>query len=379
MRYFFLFFTAAFLLVGCSDNTIEFKGTVSGAGYGKVMISNADKEIIYQADMANGQFSISKRPLTAPGFYQLVFLVGSKTSQKHEIYLEPGLSYKIDGEAKDINTYPNIVSTSKKQTELSAYYDLMKAAKKSARDKVIEYDSLMHKLDDEVLTFEERNNRVQQLRNKQLDANVVDMVAVFDAFVRKHPDSEIAPHLMLNTEYQQNPVGYYEAFKKLSDNVRKSEEGEQVEQKLKQLTRLTAGGDAPAIEGTTPDGKTIKINALNKKIIIVDFWRALNSQSLRDHEEMAKKMLPKYKDKGLEVVSISFDDDRDKWLGYITKSGMTWPQVSDLKGDNSPNAANWAITKIPTYYILDGNGHIIKRCLDYYELETAVNDYMAKN
>jgi hypothetical protein len=29
--------------------------------------------------------------------------------------------------------------------------------------------------------------------------------------------------------------------------------------------------------------------------------------------------------------------------------------------------------------LLDGYGRIIKRCLDYYELELAVNDYMTKH
>ena len=374
----FLFLAASTFLVGCSDNNVEFNGTVAGANYGKVMISNADKEIIYQADLESGKFIIKKRPLTTPGYYQLVFLISGKASNKNEIYLEPGSSYTIDVDAKDINAYPHIVSTSKKQTELSAYHDLLTAAKKASRAKVMEFDSQMRKLDDEVLTFEERDTRLQQLRNKQLDANVVDMVTVFSAFIKQHLDSEIAPHLMLTTEYQLNPVGYYEAFKNLSDDVKKTDEGALLEEKLKQLTRLAAGGEAPAIEGTTPDGKAIDLKVLNKKVIIIDFWRALNSQSLRDHEEMVKDMLPKYKDKGLEVVSVSFDDKRDKWLGYIAKSGMSWPQLSDLKGDASPNAENWAITKIPTYYILDGKGRIIKRCLDYYELEVAIIDYMAK-
>ena len=153
---------------------------------------------------------------------------------------------------------------------------------------------------------------------------------------------------------------------------------ELLEEKLQQLTRLAAGGEAPEIEGTTPDGKTIDLKALDKKVIIVDFWRALNSQSLRDHDEMATKLLPKYKSKGLEVISVSFDDNRVKWLAYIAKSNMTWPQLSDLKGEASPNAENWAITKIPTYYLLNGKGKIVKRCLDYYELEVAVNAVMAK-
>ena len=379
MRYFFFFLATAFLLTGCGNNTVEFTGTVLSGSTGKVLISNSANEIVYQAEIANGKFYINRQALPSAGFYRLVFFVGGSASKKNDIYLEPGVFYTIKLDAKNIEKYPEITSTSKKQTELSAYYDLLTAAKAESRAKVMSFDAQMHKLDDELLTFEERNTRLQQLRNQQLDANVVDMVAVFEAFLKQHADSEIVPHLMLNTEYQLNPVGYYTVFKKLSDAAKSTDEGKQLEGKLKQLTRRAAGGEAPEIDGSTPEGKTIDLKALNKKVIIVDFWRALNSQSLRDHDEMQKNMLPRYKSKGLEVVSVSFDDNRDKWLAYIKKSNMTWPQLSDLKGDDSPNAKNWAITKIPTYYILDGKGHIIKRCLDYYELEVAVNDYMAKH
>ncbi len=379
MRYFFFLLASVFLLTGCGNNTVEFTGTVLNGSTGKVLISNTANEVIYQAEIANSKFYINRQALQKEGFYQLVSFIGGNASKKNDIYLEPGVYYTIKVDAKNIDKYPEIKSTSKKQTELSAYQELLAAAKASSRAKVMSFDSQMRKLDDEVLTFAERDNRLQQLRNQQLDANVVDMVAVFDAFVKQHADSEITPHLMLNTEYQLNPVGYYEVFKKLNDAAKNTDEGKLLEEKLKQLTRLAAGGEAPEIEGNTPEGMTINLKALNKKVVVVDFWRALNSQSLRDHDEMQKNMLPRYKSKGLEVVSISFDDNRDKWLAYIKKSNMNWPQLSDLKGDASPNAENWAITKIPTYYLLDGNGRIIKRCTDYYELEVAVNDYMAKH
>lgn len=379
MRYFFFFLAAVFLLSGCGNKTVEFTGTVLNGSTGRVLISNSSNEIVYQGEIANGKFYINRQALPSSGFYQLVYFVSGNTSKKNDIYLEPGVYYTITVDAKDINKYPDIKSSSKKQTELSGYQNLLAAAKASSHAKVMAFDAQMQQLGDLAVTAIERSTRLQKLRNQQLDANVVDMVAVFDAFAKQHADSEITPHLMLNTEYQLNPVGYYEVFKKLSEAAKSTDEGKLLEEKLKQLTRLAAGGEAPEIEGATPEGKTIDLKALNKKVIIIDFWRALNSQSLRDHDEMQKDMLPKYKSKGLEVVSISFDDNRDKWLAYIKKSSMTWPQVSDLKGDASPNAENWAITKIPTYYLLDGKGQIIKRCLDYYELEVAVSDYMAKH
>ncbi|PJJ83549.1 TlpA family protein disulfide reductase [Mucilaginibacter auburnensis] len=378
MRYFFLL-AAALMFIGCSDKNIEFKGTVAGANYGKVIIANADKEIIYQADINGGKFSIKKQPLQAEGLYNISFLAGGNTSRRNDIYLEPGSSYTIETSVKEINDYPHITGTSKKQGQLSTYNDLLKAAKTDARKKVMSFDAEMRKLDNAVLTFEDRSKRIQQLRNQQLDANVVNMVDIFNALVKKYPEGELIPYLMLNTDYQRDPNGYYGAFKKLNDKPKNTEAGKLLEENLKQLTGLTTGAAAPPIEGTTADGKAIDLKALNKNVIIIDFWRALNSQSEGDHAKIITDLLPKYKDKSLEIVSISLDDDREKWLSYIKKSNMTWPQVSDLKGDNSANAANWGITKVPTYYILDGSGHIIKRCLDFYELQTALADYMAKH
>ncbi len=380
MRYFFLF-AAALVIAGCTNTNknVEFTGAVIGANYGKVLIANTDKDLIYQADINGGKFNINQQPLQSEGLYNISFLVGGNTSRRNDIYLEPGSTYTIETNAKAIDEYPHITSTSKKQEQLSAYNELLKTAKAGARKKVMDLDSEMRRLDEVVLTFEERSKRIQQLRNQQLDANVVNMADIFKALVKQYPDGDLIPYLMIKTEYQLNPTGYYDAFKKLSDKAKDTEAGKLLEEKLKQLSGLASGAEAPSIEGTTPDGKTIDIKALNKKVIIIDFWRALNSQSAGDHQQMAEKLLPKYQDKGLEIVSVSFDNEREKWLGYIKKSKLTWPQVSDLKGDNSPNATNWGITKVPTYYILDGSGHIIKRCLDFYELQTALDAYMAKN
>lgn len=380
MRYYFLF-VAALIITGCTNTNknIEFNGNVNGANYGKVLIANTDKDLIYQADINGGKFTIKPQPLQTEGLYNISFLVGGNTSRRNDLYLEPGATYTIETNAKAIDEYPHITSTSKKQEQLSAYNELLKTAKAEARKKVMDLDAQMRKLDGVVLTFEERSKRIQQLRNEQLDANVVNMSTIFNSLVKQYPDGELIPYLMIKTEYQLNPTGYYEAFKKLSDKAKDTEAGKLLEEKLKQLSRFASGAEAPSIEGTTPDGKTIDIKTLNKKVIIIDFWRALNSQSAGDHQQMVEKLLPKYQGKGLEIISVSFDSDREKWLQYIKKSNLTWPQISDLKGDNSPNAANWGITKVPTYYILDGSGHIVKRCLDFYELQTALDAYMANN
>lgn len=63
----------------------------------------------------------------------------------------------------------------------------------------------------------------------------------------------------------------------------------------------------------------------------------------------------------LSIVSVSLDVKRDWWLTSAKDDKITWTQVSDLKGEDSPNVENWAVTDLPLYYLLDGNGRIISR------------------
>ena len=73
------------------------------------------------------------------------------------------------------------------------------------------------------------------------------------------------------------------------------------------------------------------------------------------------------------------DTKADWWRTAIIDDHLTWTQVSDLKGDDSPNAANWSITKIPTYYLVDSRWKIIERDLDMGNLDFEISDYLKKH
>ncbi len=161
--------------------------------------------------------------------------------------------------------------------------------------------------------------------------------------------------------------------------AKNSDDGKDLEVKLKELAKLAPGSPAPDIAGITPDGKPLNIKALHKKIILLDFWRSTNGSSRDNHEEVIRTMLPELSPKGFGVVSVSLDTDRNKWQQAITSDGMNWPQISDLKGDDSPNASTWGIKSIPTYYLLDGNGKIITRVPEFVEIGAAISDYLSKH
>ncbi len=79
------------------------------------------------------------------------------------------------------------------------------------------------------------------------------------------------------------------------------------------------------------------------------------------------------------LIGVSFDVDRKRWLTTIKTDKLWWPQVCDLKGDDSPNITNWNISMIPNYTLLDGEGRVLATDLQYDAVEFSINNYLAKH
>ncbi|MBL0181437.1 MAG: hypothetical protein IPP96_03710 [Chitinophagaceae bacterium] len=62
---------------------------------------------------------------------------------------------------------------------------------------------------------------------------------------------------------------------------------------------------------------------------------------------------------GLEIVSISLDEDRQKWLEAIKQDKLEWINVNDPKGSESSIAHKYNITGIPFSVLLDENRKVI--------------------
>lgn len=375
MKYYY-FILLAFILSGCEFRNIEITGTAPGMDGATVIIRRQNK-VLFGENIQAGKFHIVQQLLKEPGYYVLEVSKNESgtTPTSFEVYLEPG-KYNIN--LSDKNRYPHIQSLSAIQNGLSTYYLLKDSINSYARD---QYNLWLGKLN------APDANRLPQkvydnvLNNVNLWRDSVDntKLTIFKALVKKQPDNPAIPHILKGLSISQNPLAFYAVFKEVSSDVRNSTEGKIMDKRLKVLINLSKGAKAPVLIGQTPDGKEIDITTLNKKVIIINFWRSGSSMSRDEHEAILKNLLPNYKANDVGVVSVSFDTDYSKWIESIKKQGMTWPQVSDLKGDDSPNISNWNISLLPIYYLLDSKGHIIEPDMDYKQLVFTLEEYLSKH
>ena len=88
------------------------------------------------------------------------------------------------------------------------------------------------------------------------------------------------------------------------------------------------------------------------------------------------QVFDKYNPKGLGIIGISLDSDRDAWLQATDKLGVKWLQMSDLKGWDNEVAMYFNITSIPHTIVVDNKGKILRRGLRGEELEKFVADQL---
>lgn len=96
-----------------------------------------------------------------------------------------------------------------------------------------------------------------------------------------------------------------------------------------------------------------------KKAILVDFWASDCGACRMDHPQL-KQWYRKYADKGLQIVSISIDDDKAAWLKAVHDDGIgDWINVCDPHGFKASLMQDYYISFIPFRFLLDGNKNIV--------------------
>lgn len=121
---------------------------------------------------------------------------------------------------------------------------------------------------------------------------------------------------------------------------------------------LKPGMQAPAF--TLPDtaGKEVSLSQFRGRYVLIDFWASWCRDCRKENPELVA-LAKEYKGKNLAVIGVSLDKEREKWLACIEKDGLSWTQLSDLKGWDSAAAKLYDIHWIPTTVLVGPDGKII--------------------
>jgi peroxiredoxin len=189
--------------------------------------------------------------------------------------------------------------------------------------------------------------------------------AVYEAYIQTHPASAFSLYALADyQEYQPDATACATLFQALAPSVRTSPYGQEVHQQLERLQRTAIGALAPDFSLPDPSGQPVKLSNLRGQYVLVDFWASWCRPCRAENPNVAKAYAT-YQKQNFTVVSISLDSQsaRAAWLKAILDDGLTWPQVSDLRGFNTEVAQRYSISSIPQNFLLDPQGRIVAKNL----------------
>ena len=202
---------------------------------------------------------------------------------------------------------------------------------------------------------------VQALQNHVNKAYELSVNATIE-LIKANPDEYATAYVIALGIGSETEEGLRSKYELLGEPARATVSGKRITAALEQYDKLAVGEVAPNFTLERPDGNTFSLRDLPAKLKLMYFWLSTNPVCREDNTDLVKLYL-QYRPRGLEIVSISLDENRGDWRNAIGQDGMVWTNGSDLQGFASPVARLYMVHDVPMTYLVDGENHIVAKDL----------------
>jgi len=117
---------------------------------------------------------------------------------------------------------------------------------------------------------------------------------------------------------------------------------------------------APALVLTTLDGRSFDLAQLKVKVVLVNYWATWCAPCRKEMPKL-DAFYKRYHDRGLEIIGISIDFDRDLDKARRVAQGVSYPMAFA----KSISDDGFGIPKgVPITWIIDGDGKVRDRMIE---------------
>jgi peroxiredoxin len=290
--------------------------------------------------------------------YQSLWVDGIRGSVP--VFVEPG---EITVELYKDSIQASKVSGTKTNVAFKRYIDEINPLFKSFYDIQNEMRNAMVSRDS--LGYKDLEEQLKEMETKFNDYQI--------DYTKSNPDSYISAmvliQLVMNKAIENEAA--YEIYNGFSKTIKKTKsavkiyelvapkEAEETEEAA-QDGEVNVGDKAPDFSAPNPNDNAVSLNTSLGKLTVLDFWASWCGPCRVDSPNLVK-VYNTYKDKGLAIVGISLDQQKESWKKAIDNDQLDWTHVSYLKRWDDPIAAIYGVRSIPQLFLLDENGVVIAK------------------
>ena len=367
MKKYLTFVAAALLLAACTSKTEQaetFKINVNLANAdNQTLYLQKDGQVLDSALIQNWE-AVFETPVCADNEMYAIMMKGWR---RPFMFFTDNVDITLEGDSQ--NTSAILVKGSETQARFDTFTE--------------GFNKLDAQIDSIAALLQEAKQAgdaeaIAQLELQHADAQEIEKMYCFD-YIWEHP-TDMAAHYVLNRyKWLFGPC----EIRTMIDNINAAD-STLVSSNLVLMTeyvesqeRVQAGQPLIDFTQNDADGHPITLSELAAgKLLLVDFWASWCPDCRKANPDVVAAY-QRFHEQGFDVLGVSFDTDRAKWLAAIEKDGLTWTHVSDLKGWGNAAGALYAISFIPQNALIK-DGMIVARNLEGEALMTEIEAQLGK-
>ena len=364
IRYILIFGMILFW-AGCVGNgtyRTRLTGEIEGCKYGTALLVSADsaRNILCSSEIDQGKFSLQGN-LPEPGEYILKI-----NHVEYILLLDEGES----------SVKCNVMTHTVKQTggavmEMEQVFDMWMDEKHKPRlNRVLQayWDAQKRPEDKEQL---------ERATTEYWGRKNLKYYAVRD-FIQTYPNSIFSVQqalLMMKETVKGDYERGMEMYALLSPEMQQTALGKRLHDVIQVFTTVAKGQKIPAIEVETEDGSPEMVENL-RGIWVIDFWASWCGPC-RNEMVYLKEMYPEVHKLGVNMISISMDDNFAAWVKVNREEQIPWRSVRNKYGFKKGLGIreHLQFNAIP-YILLVKDGHIVDRNLRRGNLKNRIMELL---
>lgn len=317
---------SALLMVACNNSTVyTIEGTLEGAE-GTIALTNLRGQTIVEAELVDGAFKLVHESETPfPGYLRL-----GEDKFLAAVYAD---------EVKDIN-----VSGSVEEPVVEG--GVATAAANSW------------------MTFQ--NGLVARIQAGEPQEPIyAEYEQMIDKYREENKDNLYGIMQFINNAlYEMEPQEVIDQIAALPERYQKMEETQSVVERAEAMLKVAVGKPCVEIVAPDVDGNEVKLSDVYKanKYTLIDFWASWCGPCMGEVPYLLEDYA-KYHPLGFEIYGLSLDSNREAWVNAINTKGLGWINVSRVNGWDEPAVNDYAVTGIPSNFLVDSEGIIVARDL----------------
>lgn len=317
------------LLVSCGDSQKNFKieGSFKGFNQGELYVYSMDgSRKLDTIGVSRGEF-VYQASINEPTTLVVVFPNYSELP----VFAEPGVTIKVKGDASHL-----------KETEVKGT---------------------------------DTNKAMTDFRLKTSNMMPPQVLTEATKFINEQPSSPISIYLLNKYFIQTSDPDYSKIQNLVKTILAASPNNKQIAKISKQLEALQAlkvGNRLPSFFASGLNGESVSSSDLNAKVNVIALWASWNYESVNVQNLLAR--LKREHATDLKVLGISIDGSVKDCRQIVERDSIKWSTVCDGRMWEMPILQKIGLTYLPDNIVVDAQGKILARTLNYQELNKKIEE-----